>query len=335
MDKKTSSPLITPLQSPKIVSKNMIQTQQIRNSRNLTDIKQVITLTFEHIQSVYKLKFTGDNPEDRLIFDQFSDLSILDLIRDFMAYILLYDEKDDCGLYTHLYVEIKSEIRFLYRMLMGRVLGKIHDYFKILVMLAYFVFYFLVDMEFYDISANHLNFLIFCFEVVHFEINGINIQPSALKKIILQKFQNNYKVPKVKKSLANVRVASSAFDNAIKMRLSAYIQKSTRVTADAEQFKNSLESKVDTIKNAYRDMVDEFKVDIEKYKKNKDKSFELQHIRFRMMKNDRFRSQDLKTTAKVVKDRLNVNSMSQGLLNNTFNPKKQHYISELTRDHSR
>ena len=325
---------MTPLQSPKQMCKNPSNIQAIRKSTTLSEIKKLIPLTEEHLKTVYRLKFPNDNPEDRLVLEQFTNPTLTDLIKSFMAYIILYDENEGYEPYAQFFAEIRTEARFLYRMIMGRLLGRIRDYLRILVMLSYFVFFFLVDMDFYDLSANHLNFLVFCFEVVHFEINGINIQPEALRKTILHKFQNNYKVPKINKSLINVRVPPSSFDGSIRSRLSAYIRKNAKQSLDAEQFKAKLESKVDTIKSTYKSMVDDFKEDLERFKKKKDKSFELQHVKFQAMKKDRFKSQSKSRFARLSKEQLNINSMSQGLVDSTFNPKKQHFISKLSRDHS-
>lgn len=325
--------LMTPLGSPKCMQKNMTDIQMIKASENIADIKSLIPITYKHIKNVYRQKFQNENAEDQNIIEQFSDPVLIDLVKDFMAYVMLYDEKEGFEPYLKVFKDLREEIKTLYRLLASRVLGKVHDFFKILIILSYLTFYFLVDMDFYDLGANHINFLIFCLEIVHYEINGINIQPNALKKLLVHKFQNNYGVPKVKKSLINIKVANSAFDKAILMRLSGQSRKGGKFIEE-ETFKINLESKVDRIKDAYRNMVDEFKEDMEKYKKSKDKSFELQHIKFRLMKQDKFRSQDKKGFYRMTKDKLNVNSMSQGLVNNTFNPKKQHFISDLIRSYT-
>lgn len=333
MVQETLTPLITPLQTPRSVNTNTLNIKAVKASESVGEIKKLIPINYDHLRAVFMHKFQSDNAEECLIFKQFASPTMLDLIRNFMAYIMLYDEEKGYKRYTEFFEQIHKEINVQYRGLIVKLLGKIVDHFKILVMVAYFAFYFLVDMEFYDLSANHMNFLAFCLEVVHYELTGTNIQPDALRKTLVHKFKNNYKVPKTKKSLFQFKIGSTAFDKVVRTQESNQMRKSVNKFTEAENFKDNIQTKICSIPNGFKSTLYNFKDDLETYNKNKDKSFEYQHVKFRMMKRNKFISQDSKNGHQMAKYKLNINSMSKGMMSTTFNPKKKHYISKVTRGH--
>lgn len=331
MDKQTQNSQTAPLQTPKPQSRNLAQIQSIQTAKSLPAIKKLIPLIFDQLQAVFRLKFTADNPEDRLILDQFRDLALIDLIRDFMAYIVLYDDREGFIPYAKLFDQIKADIKFLYRMMIGRLLGKIQEYVRILVMTAYFVFYFLLDLDFFDPSANQLSFLLFCLEAVHYEITGVGVQVEALKKILLHRFQNNYKVLLSKRSMMNIRSVASAFDSAVKIRLSVYMRKTAKGSIDAEQVKMNLDAKVDTIKTVYKNMVERFMRD----KTQEAGGGESQRSQLSRMDRSKLNHQDREQENRPQSQRLKNSEGGEKRSNRDFKSTKEHYISELMRNHPR
>lgn len=335
MKKDISPPTLTPIQSPRGVNKNQTYLNMLKNLGEFSRIKNTIVITFEQLSAIFKVKFSQDNVEDSLIVEQFRDDKFIDIIKSMMIYVIFYDEVDGCLNSENLYRNIRENVNQLYRELLNNLVGKIRDYFKILIVIAYFMFYFLIDLEYYDETANHVSFLTFCLEIVHYEINGLNIHPNALKKTLLSKFQNNYKVPKVRHSNIDSKINSSPFDTVVRAKISEYLNSEKRKNAKVSTFTSAIENRIDNLKEVYKNTVSEFREDFERYKKTKNKSFELQHVKFRRMKGNRYLSQDFRTVVKPSKEKLDINTISQSLAANTYNPKRKHFISRLIRDFER
>lgn len=305
----------------------------IETCSDLSEIKDNIVIDFKTLQRIHSEKFQSNKQEYVLVVNQFQDDRIKDIIKDFMIYMILYSNEELHG-QAKILTQLKNEIKHLYRTIVENLFSKIKDYMKILIVISYFMFYLLIHDCYFDDSANHINFLVFCFEIVHYEINGVNIGTEALSETIIHKFKHNYKVP-VRLNLAQkTKIVPSHYDILMKQRLDkpSFNRKRKRSTMNHySQFQRNLASKAATIQDSYKNTINDFKENFEKYRRTKNKSFEVQHFRFRKMKLQRYKSYDDKTIKKIFKDKIDINSISQGLLLNTKNPKNKHYMSKIKR----
>ena len=317
-------------------SKVALKLKTFKELTSLSDMKSAIPIDFPYLTQIFETKFVASSVDEKLIFQQFSNSSIQDIVRYFMIYAIYYDKETGFKSNEELFGVLRSQIRIIYRKIISNLVGKVKEFLKVLLMISYFTFYSLIQFNFYELNANRLSFCVFCFEIVHFEINGFNINPEALRKTIMIRFGKAYKVPIRKISMVNIKVPSSEFDT--------IFRKSTMITPSeayfnfgtnelqVDQFKRKIESKTQYIKNSCMNTINRFKDDMEKFKQSRNKSFEIQHLNFRKMKKQNHFKIN-KSSDKLLKEKLNINSISHGLLDNTFNPKRCHYVSKLRRHH--
>lgn len=298
---------------------------------NIIEMKKAIKIDFMFLEEIFVSQFTPYNQDEALIIQQFRKEPMIDIIKLFIIYAVFYDKEEGFKGKEELFNTLREDIRKIYRRIISDLVGKVKEFLKVLLMISYFVFYSLIFFNFYELNANKLSFCVFCFEIVHYEINGFNINPNALKKIITSRLGSGYKVPLKKISMVNITVPSSDFDKAFRKSVIGSHRNLGSEDIQMSHFKQQIENKTAYIKNSCKNTVIAFKEDIEKFKQSRNKSFEIQHLKFRKMKKEKHRKCIDKSSDKLVKERLNINSISHGLLNNTFNPKRNHYISRLIR----
>ena len=131
--------------------------------------------------------------------------------------------------------------------------------------------------------------------------------------------------------MVNIRVPSSDFDTVFRKSTigtpsEAYFNYNSNVL-QVDQFKRKIENKTQYIKNSCKNTISRFKDDMEKFKQSRNKSFEVQHLHFRKMKKQKHFKINNKSSDKLLREKLNINSISHGLLDNTFNPKRCHYVN--------
>lgn len=313
--------------SPKTLSN---QLQKIKKADALSQLKKYIKIDSTNLSQIFTQKFSQDNKDDVVILESFCKDFGIELVKGFMIYMLLQDNVNEENKESML-EELKEETKFNYRMLLGGLVGRVKDYLKILIMLSYFVFYLLLFQELKEQAANHPDFLVFCFEVVHTELNGADVSSNSLKKIILRRFQNNYRVPVGRLSV----ISKLTFDYA--RRKSSVVNPNMKSPVgntmyfEATRFREDIKSRSTDISQAYKDLIHRFREDFEKYKQQKDRCFEAQHKRFKEAKAKVLHKSDLQLYNGIFKDRFDVNRMSQALRDNTPNPKKKHFIRKLSR----
>jgi hypothetical protein len=312
-----------PLYTYKRISRPSIKVsdQGFLSFLNMQAIDSLFEISFEDVFRIYQRCFFKKTSSLNSIVMVFQDEFLLKIINYFAVYtVISHNEKLSIPT-KHIAEQLKVAINNMYKQILSKIKNQEIGCFSLSLFIGFFVSYFLIKFQFFDKQSDNLNFLSYCVEIVHMRLNGFTLTSNTLTKYIWDTFYKLYSLKAKKRSMINLSLPKSQFENDITAALQNQSSQYFRMSFNPSNmmFIENIDEKFAQIHQNYQDVANEFIKIMKEFIESNKNYEEYAIIR---------QKPPIREAGILVKNNaIDVNGLGAAIRNNTQNPKKQYCIS--------
>lgn len=309
-----------------------IQRQPPIQLSNLETFLQSNRIQYAELQRTYAQNFLKKTRDFDILVRVFKDQKLLEMISQFAALVVVNFSEKSLPEKPELAQKLTLKIQLAYKVLVHKLVGQDLRCFSVAIFIGFNVMQHLIRMRLFDKKTESFEFMNYCVELAHYQLNGFKLNSNALAKYVDAFFGKYYKDKSKSRSVNNIALPQNVYEDSM-MAFEAEcgeedrpvtIRGASLIKPDGISRAELIELKLSELNGGYNEIKEDFvklmRAFVEKKHTNNEVDRQIPEIEVQA-----------NPEAATRKNVININSISLAMQQTTLSCKKQFFVSIMNR----